>query len=182
MDKVRKNGRPVNYQTLGASLAILGNRLVSQLEQNNNPNSQVQHVLVPPATMINIPNTFTSTNRTTRKNMSEQLNLPSVGDLTRDEYKLSNLRLKIIIPIRDILPDPGRKTFQWSTLTIEMHKLPGESQCGCRTWYFHPAHDVTNENHRTSMYQHIKSVAEKTRALVKSNFNCQKNRLHIQKE
>ena len=54
-----------------------------------------------------------------------------------------------------------------------MHKLLGETLCGCRTWYFHPAHDVANTNQRTNMNQHIKKVADKTRALVKSSFNPQ---------
>ena len=88
--------------------------------------------------------------------MSEQLNLPSAGNLTKDEYKLSELRLRVITPIRDNWTDTDKKTFQLGMLMMEMHKLPGETLCGCRTWYFHPAHEVASTNHRTNMYQHIK--------------------------
>ena len=97
---------------MGASLAILGNLLIPQLEQNNNPNSQVQHVLVPPTTMNSIPVTFTNTNKTTRKNLSKLLNLPAVGSLTKDTYQLRELKLRIIIPVRDTWTDPDKKVFQ----------------------------------------------------------------------
>ena len=155
-------------------MVILGNLIVPQLEKNNNPNSQVRHVLVPPTTMTNIPATFTNSNKTTRKNLSKQINLPVVGNLTKDEYQLRELRLRIITPVRDTWTNPDRKIFQWGTLVMEMHKLPEETQYGCRTLHLHPAHDVTNDNHRTNMYQHVKSIAEKIRALVKSNFNCKR--------
>ena len=174
MNKVKQNGGPINYKIMGASLVILRNLLVPQLEQNNNPNAQVQHVLILPATMVNIPTTFTNSNRTTRKNMSEQLNFPSAGNIMKDEYKLGELRLKFITLNRDKWTIPDKETFQWCTHVMEMHKLPGETLCGCRTWYFHPAHEVANTNQRTNMYQHIKKVADKTKALVKSSFNCQK--------
>ena len=74
----------------------------------------------------------------------------------KDEYKLRELRPRVITPIRDKWTDPNEKTFQWGTLIMEMHKLPGETLCGYRTWYFHPAHEVASTNHRTNMYQHIK--------------------------
>ena len=76
----------------------------------------------------------------------------------------------MIFLVRDKWTDPNKKTFQWDTLIMEMHKLPGETLYGCRTWYFHPAHEAASTNHRTNMYQHIKQVADKTKALVKSNF------------
>ena len=43
---VQQNGGPINNQAIGASLAILQNVLLPQLKQNNNPNSQIQHVLI----------------------------------------------------------------------------------------------------------------------------------------
>ena len=55
-----------------------------------------------------------------------------------------------------------------------MHKRPGECQCGCRTQYFHSAHESANDYQRTSMFNHVKSEAEKMKALVKSNFDSKK--------
>ena len=37
IDEVRQNGRPINYQTMGAGLVILPNLLVPQLEQTITP-------------------------------------------------------------------------------------------------------------------------------------------------
>ena len=39
MEEVSQNGGPINYQTMGTSLATLQSLLVPQLEQTNNPNS-----------------------------------------------------------------------------------------------------------------------------------------------
>ena len=174
MDKVRQNGGPVNYQTMGATLATVQNLLVSHLEQTNNPNSRVQHILIPSATMVDCPSTFGNSNKVTRKNMSKQFNLASAGNLTKDKYIQNELKLRVITSIRDKLTDPSRKIFQWGTLIMEMYKLPGEMLCGCRTWYFHPAHETASPSHRTSLYQHIKQVVNKIKALVKLNFRTKK--------
>ena len=64
---VQQNGGPINNQAMGASLAILQNLLLPQLKQNNNPNSQIQHVLISPSTLKSIPVTFTGLNKTIRK-------------------------------------------------------------------------------------------------------------------
>ena len=85
--------------------------MIPQLIQNNNPNSQVQHVLISPVTMKSIPITFTGINKTMRKKVSDLLNLPAVGNLTKVEYQLRELRLRIIAPVRDTWTDFDKKIF-----------------------------------------------------------------------
>ena len=130
---VQQNGGPVNNQAMGASLAILQNQLLPQLKQNSNPNSQVQHVLVSPSTLRSIPTTFTGLEKNVRRNVSNHLNLPTFGTLTKAEYQQREMKLRVIAPIRDNLTDSDKKVFQWGLLMIEMHKRPSESQCGYRT-------------------------------------------------
>ena len=143
---VQQDGSPVNNQAMGASLAILQNQLLPQLKQNNNSNSQVQHVLISPSTLRSIPTTFTGLEKTIRKKVSDQLDLPTFGTLTKAEYQQGEMKLRILAPVRDNSTDPDRRVYQWGLLVIEMHKHPGESQCGCRTQYFHSAHEVANDD------------------------------------
>ena len=168
---LKQHGGLINNQAIGASLAILQNLLLSQLIQNNNSNSQIQHVLISPSTLKSIPVTFTGLNKTIRKNVSDALILPTVGNLNKKEYQPIELRLRIIAPFKDILTDPDKNIHQWG---LDMHKLPGEDQCGCITRYFHPSHEAASDCQRTSVFNHVKSEAEKIRALVKSNFNDKK--------
>ena len=93
--EVKQNGGLINSQAMGASLAILENLLIPQLIQNNNPNSQVQHVLISPIMMKSILITFTGINKNMRKNVSGLLNLPAVASLTKEEYQLRELNLQI---------------------------------------------------------------------------------------
>ena len=43
--------------------------------------------------------------------MTKQQNLPSAKNLTKDEYKQKELRLRVVTPIRDKWTDPNKKDF-----------------------------------------------------------------------
>ena len=90
-------------------------------------------MLVSPSTLRSIPTTFTGLEKNIRRSVSNQLNLPTFVTLTKAEYQQREMKLRVITPIRDKWTDPNEKTFQWGTLIMEMHKLPGETQSGWRT-------------------------------------------------
>ena len=68
---VQQPGGPVNNQAMGASLAVLQNQFLPQLKDNNNPNSQIQHVLISTSTLRSVPTTFKGPEKYMRKSVSD---------------------------------------------------------------------------------------------------------------
>ena len=56
-------------------------------------------MLVSPSTLRSIPITFTGLEKNIRRNVSDQLNLPTFGALTKVEYQQREMKLRIIAPI-----------------------------------------------------------------------------------
>ena len=138
---IAKPGGPINDTAMGASLAIVRSELFPVLTNPASPTSRIQNVLVAPTTMANCPVGFSNAEKELRAKLCIRLNLPTARDLNLDSFRKSELKLRFLIPIRDIWSNPDTSVYQWITLVFEVGKRGGGKQFGWRSRYCNPCHD-----------------------------------------
>ena len=91
--------------------------------------------------------------------------------IEQDTYVKSELKLRIITPIRDVNTNPEPEIFQWATMVVEIGKRPNERYMGYRSYYFHPAHDDAGEVSKNAMSQKVKAILGHVKQMVKFNLS-----------
>ena len=119
---------------MGASLGIIKREAGLYLERTDNPNSCIQHVLITPATINNYVSGNTNADRSMRAVLCNQLKLPPMHTIEPATYQKSELKLRIITPIRDVNTNPEPEIFQWATMVVEIGKRPKEKHMGFKLY------------------------------------------------
>ena len=110
LDHVVQEAGSLNYDVIGPSFKLLKHSLVPQLAGTRNTNSRVQHITMTPATLDCVPVRHEDIEKQLRAQICQLFDIPFAADLDTDEFKETELNLRIKTPLRDA--KTGYETFQ----------------------------------------------------------------------
>ena len=171
LEDVGRTGGPIDFTAMGASLGIVKREAGLYLKKTDNPNTRIQHILITPASINNYASGQSKEDKSMRAVLCDRLKLPPMHTIEQDTYVKSELKLRIITPIRDVITNPEPEIFQWATMVVEIGKRPNEKYMGYRSYYFHPAHDDAGKASRIAMFQKVKAILGHMKQMVKFNLS-----------